>query len=82
MALTNDRGWPQLAEVNTLRDNRFKTVVSHALIEDIALPPTVLTPDRVQFAVTDGLCLWLHLLNEAVQSSAGWRNPSRRRLTW
>lgn len=72
MALTSERGWPQLAEVNTLRDSRFKTVVAHALIDTKnALPPTVLTPDRVQFAVTDGLCLWLHLLNEAVPI-LGW----------
>lgn len=72
MALTSERGWPQLSEVNTLRDNRFKTVVSHALTDTKeAVAPMVLTPDRVQFAVTDGLCLWLHLLNEAVPI-LGW----------
>lgn len=72
MALTDERGWPQLPEVHTLRDNRFKTVVSHALVgARHAVAPTVLTPDRVQFAVTDGLCLWLQLLSEAVPI-LGW----------
>ena len=30
-----------------------------------------MTPDRLQFALTDGLCLWLHMVNHAV-SITGW----------
>ena len=72
MVLTSERGWPQLPEASSLKDNRFKLVAGHALrANERALTPTILTPDRVQFAVTDGLCLWLHLLNEAVPLK-GW----------
>lgn len=72
MVLTSERGWPHLPEANSLRDNRFKLVTGHALrANERALAPTILTPDRLQFAVTDGLCLWLHLLNEAVPIK-GW----------
>lgn len=72
MVLTSERGWPQLPPADTLRDNRFKSVVAYALQPEAqASSPTVLAPDRVQFAVTDGLCLWLHLLHEAVPIT-GW----------
>lgn len=72
MVLTSERGWPLLPEANSIRDNRFKLVVGHALRAAESTPaPVVLTPDRVQFAVTDGLCLWLNQLNEAVPIS-GW----------
>lgn len=72
MVLTGDRGWPQLPPADTLRDNRFKAVVQYALQQGEGAPsPTVLTPDRMQFALTDGLCLWLHMLNEAVPIT-GW----------
>lgn len=72
MVLTSERGWPQLPATDTVRDNRFKSVVAYALQPNAkAVPPTVLAPDRLQFAVTDGLCLWLHLLNEAVPIT-GW----------
>lgn len=72
MVLTSATGWPQLPEVNSLRDNRFKLVAGHAMrAHEHSMAPTVLTPDRVQYAVADGLCLWLHLLNEAVPLK-GW----------
>jgi hypothetical protein len=72
IVLTQDRGWPQLPPADTIRDNRFKQVVSYALQGPAGqAAPTVLTPDRVQFAVADGLCLWLHLLNESVPIK-GW----------
>lgn len=72
MVLTSERGWPQLPEADTLRDNRFKSVVSFALQKEEGMQgPTILTPDRVQFSVTDGLCLWLHMVNEVVPI-IGW----------
>lgn len=72
MVLTSERGWPQLPAADTLRDNRFKSVVAYALqSHPKSTPPTVLAPDRMQFSVTDGLCMWLHLLNEAVPIK-GW----------
>lgn len=72
MVLTSERGWPQLPAANTLRDNRFKAVVAMALQPaEPAECPTVLPPDRMQFAVADGLCLWLHMLHEAVPI-LGW----------
>ena len=42
---------------------------THRAVVAIGTPD--LTPDRVQYAVADGLCLWLHLLNEAVPLK-GW----------
>lgn len=72
MVLTDERGWPRLPAANTLRDNRFKAVVGMALQSSAhAECPTVLAPDRMQFAVADGLCLWLHQLHEAVPVT-GW----------
>ncbi len=72
MVLTGDRGWPQLPPADALRDNRFKAVVQYALQQgEGEFAPTVLTPDRLQFALTDGLCLWLHMVNHAV-SITGW----------
>lgn len=72
MVLTDERGWPQLPAADTLRDNRFKTVVGMALQPgERADCPAVLAPDRMQFAVADGLCLWLHMLHQAVPIT-GW----------
>jgi hypothetical protein len=72
MVLTGERGWPELPQAGTLRDNRFKAVVGMALQPTAeADAPTVLAPDRLQFAVTDGLCLWLHILHQAVPI-LGW----------
>lgn len=72
MVLTGERGWPQLPAADTLRDNRFKSVLAMALQPlERAEFPVVLAPDRMQFAVADGLCLWLHMLHEAVPI-LGW----------
>lgn len=72
MVLTHPRGWLRTPDADTLRDNRFKMVVSYALqMRHGEVPPLVLTPDRVQYAVADGLGLWLHLLNERV-GIKGW----------
>lgn len=72
MVLTGERGWPQLPAADSLRDNRFKAVVGMALQpSERADCPTVLAPDRMQFAVADGLRLWLHMLHEAVTIN-GW----------
>lgn len=76
MVLTGERGWPQLPAADTLRDNRFKAVVGMALQpSERADCPTVLAPDRMQFAVADGLCLWLHMLHQAVPITAWTVTP-------
>jgi len=71
MVLTSERGWPRLPQASTLRDERLKKVVSHALSDRPASSPIVLPPDRVQFAVPDAVNLWLMSLHEAVGIS-GW----------
>lgn len=72
MVLTAERGWPQLPDADTLRDNRFKKVVAYALqMREGQEPHTVLPPDRVQFAVADGLSAWLFMVHEAV-GIRGW----------
>lgn len=72
MVLTSERGWPQLPQANTLRDNRFKSVVGYALqATEKDETPTVLTPDHMQFAVTEGLSLWLRMLHETCPIT-GW----------
>jgi len=72
MVLTSERGWPQLPAADSLRDNRFKAVVGYALqAAEKVEPPTVLTPDHMQFAVTDGLCLWLRMLHQGCPIQ-GW----------
>ncbi|MBC5767584.1 hypothetical protein [Ramlibacter albus] len=71
MVLTSERGWPQLPPVDTLRDNRFKSVVSFALQNGKSAAPVVLPPDRMQCAVPDGICLWLHQMHQVVPIT-GW----------
>lgn len=72
MVLTSNRGWPQLPAANSLRDNRLKTVVSYALQASRAgAAPVILPPDRLQYSMADGLCLWLSMLHEAVPIT-GW----------
>ncbi len=72
MVVTSERGWPRVPDVDTLRDTRFKSVVSYALQGSPSSPqPTVLPPDRLQYAVADGLALWLHQLHLAVPIT-GW----------
>lgn len=74
MVLTTKYGWPVLPDADTLRDNRLRKVVSYALhntADSEVLPPIVLAPDRFQYALTDGLALWLDRLN-AVCGILGW----------
>jgi hypothetical protein len=72
MVLTSERGWPPLPVADSLRDNRFKSVVGMALQPAARVDcPVVLAPDRMQYAVADGLCLWLHMLHQAVPIT-GW----------
>lgn len=72
IVVTNDAGWLRTPAVDVVRDNRFKAVVSYALQPGPqSPPPLVLTPDRLQFAVADGIALWLQQLDEAV-GIKGW----------
>lgn len=72
MVLTSQLGWLSMGQATTLRDKRLRDVVRFSLQgEDDTPPCTVLAPDRVQFAVTDGVCVWLNELNEVVPIT-GW----------
>jgi hypothetical protein len=72
MVLTSDRGWPTLPRANTLADKRLRDVVGFAFHDNAySTPPTALTPDRVQFAMVDGVCLWLHELDRTCKV-LGW----------
>lgn len=84
IGLSRNRAWPELPEANTLRDNRFKDIVRYSLQLSAPVPsgyrvatPTVLTPERVQYAITDGVCLWLNRLNETVGITGWMVAPSR-----
>jgi hypothetical protein len=68
---TTTGGWVRLPEPDALVDERFKLVVSSILHRSPDVnAPTVLTPERVQFAVADGLCLWLDRLHQGVGITA------------
>jgi len=78
IGLSQPRDWPELPEVDSVRDARFKNVIKHSLqlsMPDVhgrmAAPPAILTPERVQYAVTDGISLWLHRLHESI-GITGW----------
>jgi hypothetical protein len=64
LAVGQRKAWPQLPVPDTLRDERFRQVVVHALADRCAAE--VLPPDQVSAALADGLCLWLAKLHEAV----------------
>jgi hypothetical protein len=75
---STEKGWRDLPTANSLMDQRFKEIVKYCFqIQAPSAPgqmapvPTVLTPERVQFAVTDGISLWLSKLHEAV-GIVGW----------
>lgn len=70
--------WPELPHANALMDQRLKEVVKYSL--QIAAPtpsmyeaktPIVLAPERVQYAMADGVTTWLNRLNETV-GIEGW----------
>jgi hypothetical protein len=72
------RGWRELPPANALMDKRLREVIKYCLQIHAPTPsnymapePIVLTPERVQFSVTDGVALWLNKLNEAV-GIEGW----------
>lgn len=72
MVLTSQLGWPALPAPSTMADKRLRDVVGFALQHtQHSVPPLVLTPDRVQFAVVDGVCLWLTELDQA-NKILGW----------
>jgi hypothetical protein len=55
-----------------MADKRLRDVVGFALHHaQHAAAPTVLTPDRVQFAMVDGVCLWLTELDQT-NKILGW----------
>lgn len=73
---TSEKGWPALPAADTLRDQRFQKVVSYALADhNFENAPTILAPDRFQFAIPDGICLWLMDLNKTVGIKAWSASP-------
>jgi hypothetical protein len=72
MVATTADAWLTLPDVDGQHDARFKAVVSSALHHSRNdQPPQTLTPERVQYAITDGLCRWLQELHAAVRIQ-GW----------
>lgn len=72
LVATTGKAWVELPAPNALVDERFKLVVSSILHRSPrTCAPMVLTPERVQYAVTDGLCLWLQQLHTQVPI-LGW----------
>lgn len=61
--------WPEVPCADGARDARLKSVIKFSLqtgAEDFERPTVVMTPERVQFAVTDGIVQWLSMLHESV----------------
>lgn len=71
LVATTHEGWLALPDLDAGQDARFKLVVSSVLQVEAERPVTTLTPERVQYAVTDGLCQWLQALHEFVPIE-GW----------
>ena len=72
------KGWRDLPSSNALMDKRLKEVIKYCLqiqastsSSHMEAAPIVLAPERIQFAITDGISLWLSKLNEAV-GIEGW----------
>ena len=73
---TADQGWPVLPVADTLKDQRFQQVVSFALTDhNLEHAPAILAPGRIQFAIPDGIRLWLRDLNNAVGIKAWSASP-------
>lgn len=67
VTVTSERSWPRLPIPDTVRDARFRDVVGHAFAtRRDSEPALVLPPDQVPAALSDGMCLWLAVLHEAV----------------
>ena len=80
---STSRGWRPLPEAKVLLDNRLKDVVKycvqiHSAAQSVAqsFTPIVLTPERIQYSITDGVCLWLSKLHEVVGIQAWTVMPS------
>jgi len=72
------KGWRSLPDTKVLMDNRLKDVVRYCLHihtksqnASQSVAPIVLTPERIHYSITDGVCLWLTKLHEAV-GIEGW----------
>ncbi len=70
--------WPELPAANAAMDKRLKEVVKFCLqYETKESPvngysePIVLTPERIQFAISDGIAVWLQKMSELVGID-GW----------
>jgi len=60
----SSKGWLTLPSNWDERDSRFRTVIASALqVNSRDGAPVVYPPERVQFAVSDGICKWLEALN-------------------
>jgi hypothetical protein len=75
---TSNKGWRELPNANPLMDQRLKDVVKHCLQIQAPTPaglmapePIVLTPERIPYAIADGVSLWLNKLHECVGID-GW----------
>ncbi len=75
---TTHRGWRELPDANGLMDKRLKDVIKFCLQIQAPTPssvmapvPIVLTPERIQFAIADGIAQWLNKLHETV-GIEGW----------
>lgn len=75
---TTHRGWRELPAANGLMDKRLKDVIKFCLQIHAPTPssymaptPIVLTPERIQFAIADGIALWVNKLHETV-GIEGW----------
>lgn len=71
MVVTAESGWPKLPSGNALRDSRYSAVVSGVLCREHVKPPQVRPPEHVQYAIVDGLTMWLQQLHECVPI-VGW----------
>lgn len=71
MVATAETGWPKLPGGSGLRDSRYAAVVSGILCRENVPPPVVRPPEHVQFAIVDGLAIWLQQLHERVPI-VGW----------
>ena len=69
--LSGTAGWPRLDKITPQQDERIKSIISFSLQTMPDQSPVVLPPERTQFAIPDGLCMWLKLLHEQV-GIKGW----------
>lgn len=65
ISVRSQTSWPELPEPNTLRDARFRGVVSNALAYSGNVE--VLPPDQLPAALADGLCLWIAELHKTIR---------------